>query len=325
MTAIETIREKAEAAVKEASKAIIGKEDKILLVLVAVLSGGHILLDDLPGAGKTTLVKTMSRILGCGFSRVQFTPDLLPSDITGISVFDQKAGDFRIRPGPIMANIFLADEINRAIPRTQSALLEAMEELQVTIDGETRALPRPFIVMATQNPVESESTFRLPAAQMDRFLFRLSLGYPSRADEIGMLKTVGDGIPFGALAQIWDEKEIARMQGEIAASVAVCDKTLEYIVSLTHATRGTGMLSLPASPRGSRALYRAGKALAAVRGRAFVTPGDIKEMAPYVLPHRVVISGEARLLNKTAASVIEDILETTPVPVDERELVNGGR
>ena len=314
------IQEKTAAAVKEASKIIVGKDEQLRLVLIAVLCGGHVLLDDLPGAGKTTLVKTMSRVLGCGFSRVQFTPDLLPSDVTGVSVFDQKTGDFRLRMGPIMTNIFLADEINRAIPRTQAALLEAMEELQVTIDGETRKLPEPFIVMATQNPVESESTFRLPAAQVDRFLFRLSLGYLPKEGEIEMLNTIGDGIAFDSLEQILGGGEITSMQKEIA-SVRIDDKVLDYIVSIVMATRGSDMLTLPASPRGSRALYRAGKALAAVSGRDFVTPEDVQKLVPYVLPHRVALSAQARLANKTPASVIEEIVQEIPVPVDEREII----
>jgi len=317
---MDTIQTKIDAAVSEASKVIVGKEDRIRLILVAVLCGGHVLLDDLPGAGKTTLVKVMSKILGCGFSRVQFTPDLLPSDVTGVSVFDQRTGDFRTRMGPIMTNIFLADEVNRAIPRTQSALLEAMEELQITIDGETKPLPRPFILMATQNPVESESTFRLPAAQLDRFLFRLSLGYPSKEGEIDMLKTVGDEIPFDALSQVLSESEIVQMQKDIAA-VSIGDKVLDYIVSIVHATRKSAMLTLPVSPRGSRGLYRAGKALAAARGRDFVTPDDIKTLVPFVLPHRVVLSGQARLANKTAESVIDEIAEEVPAPVFEREII----
>ena len=317
---MEYIQEKIEAAVREASKVIVCKEDRIRMILIAVLCGGHVLLDDLPGSGKTTLVKVMSRILGCEFARVQFTPDLLPSDVTGVSVFDQKLGDFRLRTGPIMTNIFLADEINRAIPRTQSALLEAMEEVQVTIDGETRQLPRPFIVMATQNPVESESTFRLPAAQLDRFLFCLSLGYLPKEGEIEMLKTVGDGIPYEALSKILDGSEILEMQKTIT-SVTISDNVLDYIVSIIDATRESNMLALPASQRGSRSLYRAGKALAAVQGRDFVTPEDIKSLVPYVLPHRVSLSGQMRLANRSAASVIDEILAGVPVPVDERAIV----
>ncbi|MCL1895082.1 MAG: MoxR family ATPase [Clostridiales bacterium] len=314
------IQEKIEAAVREASKVIVGKDERIRLILVAVLCGGHVLLDDLPGSGKTTLVKVMSRILGCGFARVQFTPDLLPSDVVGVSVFDQKTGDFRLRMGPIMTNIFLADEINRAIPRTQSALLEAMEELQVTVDGETRQLPQPFILMATQNPVEQESTFRLPAAQLDRFLFRLSLGYLPKEGEIEMLKTVGDGIPYDALSQVLCDAEILKMQKKVS-SVTIDDKVLDYIVSIIEATRGSAMLALPASPRGSRALYRAGKALAAVNGRGFVTPDDIKALAPYVLPHRVALSGQARLENRTASSIIDGILAEAPVPASDRAVI----
>jgi len=317
---MKSIRDKIEAAVNEAGKVIVGKEDRIRLILIAVLCGGHVLLDDLPGTGKTTLVKVMSRILGCKFARVQFTPDLLPSDVTGVSVFDQKLGDFRIRMGPIMTNIFLADEINRAIPRTQSALLEAMEELQVTIDGETQYIPAPFIVMATQNPVETESTFRLPAAQLDRFFFKLSLGYLPKDGEIEMLKTVGDEIPFDSLSQVLDGEEIMAMRKEIAA-VAIDGKVLDYMVSIVEATRENPMLSLPASPRGSRALYRAGKAFAAAQGRDFVSPEDVKALVPYALPHRIALSGQARLENKTAASVIEEILAGVPVPFDERAII----
>ncbi|MDR0874749.1 MAG: MoxR family ATPase [Clostridiales Family XIII bacterium] len=320
---MKTIQEKTEAAVREASKVIVGKEDRIRLILTAVLAGGHILLDDLPGAGKTTLVKTLALVLGCSQARVQFTPDLLPSDVTGLSVYDQKLGDFRLRLGPIMTNLFLADEINRAIPRTQAALLEAMEEGQVTIDGETIALPQPFLVLATQNPVEQESTFRLPAAQMDRFLMRLSLGYPDREGEVLMLKTVGDEIPFDKLNPIFAEGELAEMQQRVL-SVHISDKVLGYIVSLAEATRQTPLLALPASPRGTRALYRAGKAHAAIHGRDFVTPDDIQTLAPYLLPHRSLVSGEARLSGKTEEDVICDILRTVPAPIDEEELILAG-
>jgi MoxR-like ATPase len=320
---VKLIQEKTEAAIREASKVIVGKEDRIRLLLTAVLAGGHVLLDDLPGAGKTTLVKTLSRVLGCTCARVQFTPDLLPSDVTGLSVYDQKLGDFRLRMGPLMTNLFLADEINRAIPRTQAALLEAMEEGQVTIDGETIALPRPFLVMATQNPVEQESTFRLPAAQMDRFLMRLSLGYPDRDGEILMLKTVGDEIPFDSLVPIFAEGELVEMQARIP-SVHISDKVLGYIVALAEATRTTPLLALPASPRGTRALYRAGKAWAAVAGRDFVTPDDVQTLAPHLLAHRVLVSGEARLSGKTEEDVIRELLKSVPVPVDEEDLILAG-
>lgn len=314
------IKDRAADAIQEVSKIIVGKERQIGLILAAVFSSGHVLLDDLPGVGKTTLAKVMSHILGCEFSRVQFTPDLLPSDVTGLSVYDQKIGDFRVRTGPIMTNVFLADEINRAIPRTQSALLEAMEELQVTIDGQTMVLPQPFTVLATQNPVESESTFRLPAAQMDRFMIRLSLGYPSEAEEATMLRIVGDDIPFGSLSRIFDAEEIVAIREEIK-KVAIADSVVDYIVAVVTATRNDPRISLPASPRGSRALFRGSKALAAIHGRDYVTPSDVKEFAPYALPHRIILSSEAQLESKTADALVEEILDTIPVPVDEREII----
>ena len=320
---MKNIQEKTLAAINEASKVIVGKDDRIRLIITSVLAGGHILLDDLPGAGKTTLVKTLSAVLGCSCSRVQFTPDLLPSDVTGLSVYDQKLGDFRMRLGPIVTNLFLADEINRAIPRTQSALLEAMEEGQITIDGETIVLPRPFLVMATQNPVEQESTFRLPVAQMDRFSMRISLGYPDPEGEVLMLKTVGDEIPFDKLEQIFEDGELVSMQQQIS-SVFISDKVLAYIVAVVEATRNTTLLALPASPRGTRALYRVSKAWAASNGRDFVTPDDVKALVPHILPHRVLISGEAKLSGRTEVDVINELLATVPVPVDEEELIIGG-
>ena len=320
---MKNIQEKVQDAVAEASKVIVGKEDSIRLIITSVLAGGHLLLDDLPGAGKTTLVKTLSKVFGCSFSRVQFTPDLLPSDVTGLSVYDQKLGDFRMRIGPVVTNLFLADEINRAIPRTQAALLEAMEEGQVTIDGETIELPRPFLVMATQNPVEQESTFRLPAAQMDRFFMRLSLGYPDPDGEVLMLKTVGDDIPFDKLNRMFEEGELVDMQKQIR-DVHISDKVLGYIVAVVDATRNTHLLVLPASPRGTRALYRAGKAWAAINGRDFVTPDDVKMLATHILPHRVMVSGEARLSGKTDVDIIKELLNAVPVPVDEEDMILGG-
>ena len=319
---MQEIKMHCDRVVEATSKVIIGKENQIRLVVMGILCGGHVLLDDLPGVGKTTLVKVLSRVLGCDFSRVQFTPDLLPSDIVGVNVFNQKTGEFSMRHGPIMSHIFLADEINRAIPRTQSALLEAMEELQVTIDNQTYPLPSPFLVMATQNPVEMESTFQLPIAQMDRFLIRLSLGYPGHDEEIVMLRTVGDELALDTVEPLLNAESISAMQHKIR-DVHLDDSVLEYIVSVVEATRSSPLLRLPAGPRGSRALYRAGKAWAAMGGRDFVTPDDIKELVPYILPHRVRLSSEARLAGQSTEKVIEQILEKVPSPGTKEEILRG--
>jgi len=319
---MQRIKKRTDQIVTEASKIIIGKEEQLRLVVMAVFCGGHVLLDDLPGVGKTTFVKTISRVLGCSFSRVQFTPDLLPSDIIGMNVFNQKTGEFSMLHGPVMANLLLADEINRTIPRTQSALLEAMEELQITVDGKTYPLPAPFLVLATQNPVEMESTFPLPIAQMDRFLVRLSLGYPGHSEEIRMLRAVGDEIPFHTLQPLLSPEEITDIQQEIR-SVHISDKVLEYIVSLVEATRQNNYIRLPVSPRGTRSLYRAGKALAAMNGRNFVTPDDIKSLAPHILPHRITLANEARINGKTPESIIAEILAHLSAPGNKGEMLHG--
>ena len=314
------IQQAADSIIREVSKVIIGKETRIRLAVMAVFCGGHVLFEDLPGVGKTTLVKAMARAMGCGFSRVQFSPDLLPSDILGMSVFNQKTGDFEIRMGPVMSNLFLADEINRAIPRTQAALLEAMEERQITIDNRTYPLPEPFLVMATQNPVDMESTFNLPVAQMDRFLIRISLGYPDHGDELTMLRVVGDEIPFADVGAVLDGRRITEMQREIRA-VFVSEPVLEYIVSLTEATRRDKRFRLPAGPRGSRALYRAGKAWAAMNGRDFVTPDDIKALTQPVLRHRLWLSQEALLGGLEVHGLLEEILEKTLAPLSKEEIL----
>lgn len=314
------ISKKIDDAVLETSKIIIGKEEKIKLIFMSILCGGHVLLDDLPGTGKTTLVKTISRVLGCTSSRVQFTPDLLPSDILGMNVFDQKLSDFRMMHGPVMTNIFLADEINRAIPRTQSALLEAMEELQVTIDGKTYPLPKPFVVMATQNPVEMESTFKLPVAQMDRFMVRLSLGYPSSDEEVDMLKTVGDGIPFEKINTIITGEEIIKAQEEIV-NIHIDDKVTKYIVSIAEATRVHEALTLSCSPRGSRALYKASKTWAALNGRDYVTPDDVKYLTPHIISHRLLASKIASAGSVDVDDIIDDILSKVEFPVSDEELL----
>ena len=297
----------AQAIEQETEKIIVGKSDRIRMIIMAILANGHILLDDLPGVGKTTLVKTISLALGCRSGRIQFVPDMLPSDIIGMRIFNQKTGDFELRQGPVMTNILLADEINRAIPRTQSALLEAMEERQISIDGEQFALPTPFLVLATQNPVESESTFRLPAAQMDRFLIRISMGYPKPEEEREMLRNLGDEIPFDTVRAVTNAQELSRAQQQVAA-VHVSDAVADYIVALADMTRRHDQLVMGASPRASRGLYRAAKVWAAMEGRDFVTPDDVKVLAHPVLEHRLMLSGGARFSGASAAAVLDDVL-----------------
>ena len=297
----------------EVSKIFIGKEEQISLILMAVFVGGHVLLDDLPGSGKTTLVKALSRALGCGFHRIQFTPDLMPSDITGMTVFDQKSGEFRHVRGPVFTNILLADEINRAIPRTQSALLEAMEEGQVTIDNDTYALPKPFFVLATQNPVERESTFMLPWAQMDRFFLRLSLGFPDRLEEQRMLSSLGDTVDFSKVSAVADPEKLIEMRSEIS-EVFVSDHIKSYIVDLVQSTRKHSDLESGASPRASICLYQGGKSLAAMKGRDFVAPEDIAEIFIPVLSHRVRVANAAQYSGRSAEDILRGIISDTPVP-----------
>ena len=301
------IRRLAQEIQAETEKIIVGKSDRIRMIIMAVLANGHMLLDDLPGVGKTTLVKTISLALGCRSGRIQFVPDMLPSDIIGMRIFNQKTGDFELRQGPVMTNILLADEINRAIPRTQSALLEAMEERQISIDGEQFALPAPFLVLATQNPVESESTFRLPAAQMDRFLICISMGYPRPEEEREMLRKLGDEIPFDTVRAVTSAEELVKAQQEIAA-VHVSDAVADYIVALVGMTRKHDQLVMGASPRASRGLYRAAKVWAAMEGRDFVTPDDVKALAHPILEHRLVLTSAARFSGAGAASVLDDVL-----------------
>ena len=307
---------------EETEKIIVGKRDKIRLIIMAVLAGGHVLLDDLPGVGKTTLLKTLSIALGCTSKRVQFVPDLLPSDICGMKIYNQKTGDFQVVEGPVMTNLLLADEINRAIPRTQSALLEAMEERQVTIDAETLPLPKPFLVLATENPVESESTFRLPAAQMDRFLIRLSLGYPAAEEETRMLQNLGDRSPFETVETVTCAEELVKLQDQ-AAQVYVSDAVAAYIVALAGATRSHTDLSMGASPRGSRGLYRAAKVWAAMEGRDYVTPDDVQYLAVPVLSHRLLLTGQARFSGKSAESVVREVLSSVEVPPRTEEMFRG--
>ncbi len=303
----------ANRVVGNVERVIVGKHREVQLVLVALLCKGHVLIEDVPGVGKTVLAKSISRSIGCTFRRIQFTPDLLPSDVTGVSVFDQSSGQFEFRPGPVMAQIVLADEINRATPKTQSSLLEAMEEAQVTVDGITRPLPNPFVVLATENPIEYEGTFPLPEAQLDRFLVRLSLGYPGRDNEIDVLERQSKSHPLDALEQIVTVEELIAAQDAIK-DVHVERLILEYIVSLVEASRNHDDVYLGASPRGSLALYNTSRAWAALQGRDYVIPDDVKEMAEPSLAHRLIMSPAARMKNVDSRLVVRELLTATPVP-----------
>lgn len=294
---------------------VIGKRGRIELLLTTMLCEGHALLEDVPGVGKTTLARAMARSIGGAFRRIQFTPDLLPSDISGISYFNQKLGDFQFRPGPVFANLVLADEINRAAPRTQAAMLEAMEERSVTVDGETRPLPRPFLVIATENPIELEGVFPLPEAQLDRFLMRIDLGYPSHAEEDEILVRHHQTSPLESLEAVATTEELLGAAAR-TRTVYVSPEVRHYLTAIVRATRSHEAVELGASPRASLALHRAAQALAAIRGRDHVQPDDVKLLAPAVLSHRIVIGGDARIRGRDAASVIADVLSTAPAPVE---------
>jgi MoxR-like ATPase len=296
-------------------KIIIGKDDVIDLALVAVLCEGHVLLEDVPGTGKTTLAKALAVSLGCTFRRIQFTPDLLPSDVTGIYYFNQKSQEFEFRPGPLMSQVVLADEINRATPRTQSALLEAMQERQITVDIETKPLPRPFLVLATQNPIELEGTFPLPEAQVDRFLMRLSIGYPQEKEENDILLRFEREDPLETLEAVVGPEDIMEMQRQVRA-IKVEESVREYVVKVARATRDHDEVDLGASPRGTMALYHTSQAWAALRGREFVLPDDVKFLAPHVLTHRIHISPQTRLRGRRPEEVVAEIVNTVPVPVE---------
>jgi MoxR-like ATPase len=297
-------------------RVIVGKDAAIDLLLIALLCEGHVLLEDVPGIGKTTLAKSLARSLGCTFQRLQFTPDLLPSDITGVSVYNQKTGEFEYRAGPLMAQIVLADEINRAGPRTQSALLEAMEERQITVDGVTRPLPRPFLVLATQNPIELEGTFPLPEAQVDRFLIRLALGYPLEDEERAILRRFRESNPLDDLKPSVSAEQLMSAKQSVRG-VYVHPAVETYIVRLVQATRGHASVQLGVSPRGSIALYRTSQARAAIQGRGYVLPDDVKALVGPVCVHRLIATSQARVRGRAAHQILDEIVASVPVPVEE--------
>jgi MoxR-like ATPase len=309
------IHETAARVRENIQQVIVGKADVIDLCLVAILCEGHILMEDVPGTGKTTLAKAIARSLDCSFHRIQFTPDLLPSDVTGIFYYNQKNQEFEFRPGPILSQIVLADEINRATPRTQSALLEAMQERQVTVDVETKALPRPFLVIATQNPIELEGTFPLPEAQVDRFLLKVLMGYPTDEEENAILLRFQESDPLSSLTPVVDAAEILAMQ-ETVRRVRVEASVRQYVVDVARATRDHDDVAVGVSPRGTMALYHTVQALAAIRGRDYVIPDDVKYLAPFVLTHRIIVNPKTRLRGRTPADVVSDIVESIPVPVE---------
>jgi len=300
------------AVVENVEKVIFGKHHEVELALVALLCRGHILIEDVPGTGKTVLAKSLSRSIGCSFRRIQFTPDLLPSDVTGVAIFDQRTNSFEFRPGPVMSQIVLADEINRATPKTQSALLEAMEERQITVDGVTYRLPEPFLVMATQNPIEYEGTFPLPEAQLDRFFLRLQLGYPAPAQEVAILDAQRVQHPIETLGQVVSSEELIEAQQRVR-DIHVAPAIKTYVVSVVGATRSHPDVYLGASPRGSLALTRAAQAYAAIRGRDFVLPDDVKALAAPTLSHRLILQPQARLKDLATTTVIAEVLASVPV------------
>lgn len=310
------LAEFAQAVQHNVAQVVIGKAGVVELMLAAVLCDGHVLIEDVPGIGKTTLAKALARSLDCSFARIQFTPDLLPSDVTGISVFNQQHQDFEFRAGPVFSQILLGDEINRATPRTQSSLLEAMQERQVTIDGETHALPQPFLVLATQNPIELEGTFPLPEAQLDRFLMQVRLGYPSEAEEDEMLLRYAQDEPLVTLQPVANSAQVLQLQEDVRA-IHVSADVRRYVLQVVRATRDHPSVELGVSPRGSLALFKASQALAGLRGRDYVIPSDVQQLAAAVLTHRIHVSPQTRLRGRTPAQVVAEIADTVPVPVVE--------
>jgi MoxR-like ATPase len=312
---IRQVQEMARTVRQSVGHVIVGKEEVVDLLMVALLCEGHVLFEDVPGIGKTTLAKSLARSLGCSFQRIQFTPDLLPSDIIGITFYNQKRGEFEFRPGPLLSQVVLADEINRATPRTQSALLEAMEERQISVERETMPLPRPFIVIATQNPVELEGTFPLPEAQLDRFLMRLRLDYPNQSEERLILQRFKENQPLQDVQPVLSAEYLKVLQAMIRR-VRVDPSVETYIVDLVRATRNHNAIELGVSPRGTLALYRAAQAHAAVHGRSYVIPDDVKQLAKPILSHRMLATSSTRLHGRLMEQIIDDVLHTTPVPVE---------
>jgi MoxR-like ATPase len=316
------VQQFAETVMDNVERVIVGKRSAIELVMVALLCEGHVLIEDVPGTGKTMLARAVATSLGLSFKRLQCTPDLLPNDITGVSVFNQRTNEFEFRPGPAFVNLLLADEINRATPRTQSALLESMGEGQVTVDGVTRTLNRPFLVLATQNPIEYEGTFPLPEAQLDRFLLKLSVGYPSPDDEGQILLNLQREHPITAIGRVVDGARLLDLQ-RVVWEVHVDDTVRDYIVRLIHATRNHGDLALGASPRGSLALFKTAQALAILRGRDFVIPDDVKTLAVPTLVHRLIVRPESALRGYTADRILNDLLRTTPLDIGDTSELGG--
>ena len=314
-TAVENIQQMAKRIRENVQRVIVGKDEAIDLAIIALLCRGHILVEDAPGIGKTTLAKALAQSLKCTFRRIQFTPDLMPTDVLGVNFYNQRSGDFQFREGPIFSQMLLADEINRATPRTQSSLLEAMQERQATVDGETRPLPAPFLVMATQNPIEMEGTFPLPEAQLDRFMLRLRLGYPTPDEESDILLRFERDSEPPEIEAVTDAAELSDMQ-QLANQVLVDDTVRMYIVAITQASRKHQSLTLGASPRAGLALYKASQAHAALDGRDFVSPDDVKALAIPVLAHRLIVASNARLRGRTASQIVRDILAEVTVPIE---------
>ncbi len=313
MDNIQVISTLSDRVADNVERVIVGKRREVEITIIALLCEGHLLIEDVPGVGKTMLARSIAKSIGCSFRRIQFTPDMLPSDVTGVSVFNQKTREFEFRPGPIMAQIVLADEINRATPKTQAALLEAMEEQQVTVDGVTYAMDRPFLVLATQNPIEYEGTFPLPEAQIDRFMMRLSLGYPSAADEMSILESQREHHPVMDISQVVTAEELVAAQAA-TRQIYVDDLVKEYIVELATATRNHPDVYLGVSPRGSLALFKTSRAYAALQGRNYVIPDDVKALLEATFAHRLIISPSARIKNVEARSVVRQIASSVPVP-----------